>query len=107
MGCEDRGILRVFAIEGCLIGIAGIGLGLAMGLVITANLELIQRLVEQTVGFDVLPADVYQLGQLPYHIDAFQLLMISLIAMVLSIGATLLPSWQASRLDPAEGLRYE
>ena len=107
MGCEDRGILRVFAIEGCLIGIAGIGRGRAMGLVITANLERIQRLGEQTVGFDVLPADVYQLGQLPYHIDAFQLLMISLIAMVLSIGATLLPSWQASRLDPAEGLRYE
>ena len=107
MGCEDRAILRVFAIEGCLIGIAGLGLGLAMGLVITANLDLIQRLVESSVGFDVLPADVYQLGELPYHVDPLQLVLISLIAMVLSIGATLLPSWQASRLDPAEGLRYE
>ena len=78
-----------------------------MGLVITANLDLIQRLVESSVGFDVLPADVYQLGELPYHVDPLQLVLISLIAMVLSIGATLLPSWQASRLDPAEGLRYE
>ena len=92
---------------GCLIGIAGLALGLSMGLVITANLDLIQRLVEATVGFDVLPADVYQLGKLPYHVEPLQLVIISLIAMVLSIGATLLPSWQASRLDPAEGLRYE
>jgi lipoprotein-releasing system permease protein len=107
MGCTDDGILRVFAIEGFLIGVAGLALGLGMGLVITQNLDVIQSIVERTFGFDVLPANIYQLQGLPHAIEPAQLALVSLIAMVLSIGATLLPSWQASRLDPAEALRHE
>jgi lipoprotein-releasing system permease protein len=107
MGCPDEGILRVFAIEGFLIGVVGLALGIGMGLVITWNLDVIQSGVERTFGFDVLPANVYQLQRLPHAVEPAQLGLISLIAMVLSIGATLLPSWQASRLDPAEALRYE
>jgi lipoprotein-releasing system permease protein len=107
MGCADDGILRVFAIEGFLIGIVGLALGIGMGLVITWNLDVIQSGVERTFGFDVLPANVYQLQRLPHAVEPLQLGLISMIAMVLSIGATLLPSWQASRLDPAEALRYE
>ncbi len=107
MGCDDDAVLRVFATQGFLIGVAGVGFGLAMGLVITWNLDRIQNLVERIVGFDVLPANVYQLQQLPYHIIPMELAGIAVIAMVLSIGATLLPCWQAARLDPAEALRYE
>ena len=107
MGCADDGVLRVFAIEGFLIGVVGLALGIGMGLVITWNLDVIQSGVERTFGFDVLPANVYQLQRLPHAVEPAQLGLISLIAMVLSIGATLLPSWQASRLDPAEALRYE
>ena len=68
---------------------------------------MIQSVVERTFGFDVLPANIYQLQGLPHAVEPAQLALISLIAMVLSIGATLLPSWQASRLDPAEALRHE
>jgi lipoprotein-releasing system permease protein len=107
MGCDDDGILRVFAIEGFLIGVAGMLAGLGMGLVITWNLAGIQSVVERVLGVDVLPANVYQLQELPYTVIPWQLAVISLIALVLSIGATLLPSWQASRIDPAEALRYE
>jgi lipoprotein-releasing system permease protein len=107
MGCEDEGVLRVFAIEGCLIGLAGLGVGLGMGLVITWNLDRIQTVVERLLGFDVLPANIYQLESLPFYVDPLHLALISLIAMVLSVGATLLPAWQASRLEPAEALRYE
>src|SRR5262249_7162272 len=56
MGCPDAGILRVFAIEGFLIGVVGLALGIGMGLVITWNLDVIQSGVERTFGFDVLPA---------------------------------------------------
>jgi lipoprotein-releasing system permease protein len=107
MGCENEAVLRVFAIEGFLIGVGGLALGLGMGLVITWNLDLIQQMVERVLGVDVLPANIYQLQQLPYDIVPWHLVLISAIAMVLSIGATLLPSWQAARLDPAEALRYE
>ena len=107
MGCPDDGILRVFAIEGFLIGVVGLLVGIGMGLVITWNLDVIQSVVERTFGFDILPANVYQLQRLPHAVEPAQLALISFIAMVLSIGATLLPSWQASRLDPAEALRYE
>ena len=85
----------------------GLGLGLALGLILTWNLDIIQSTVERVLGFDVLPANVYQLSQLPYDVVPMHLVLISSIALVLSIGATLLPSWQASRIDPAEALRYE
>jgi lipoprotein-releasing system permease protein len=107
MGCDDDAVLRVFAIQGFLIGTAGLALGLGMGLVITSNLDVIQLVVERITGYDVLPVNVYQLSQLPYDVDPWQVAVISLIAVTLSIGATLLPSWQASQLDPAEALRYD
>lgn len=107
MGCPDEGILRLFAIQGFLIGIAGLALGLGMGLVITFNLDAIQFGVERLIGVDVLPANVYQLQSLPYQIQGDHIAYIALIAMILSTGATLFPSWQAAKLDPAEALRYE
>jgi lipoprotein-releasing system permease protein len=107
MGCDDDAILRIFAVQGLAIGLVGVLLGLGIGLVFTINLDVIQRTVERMIGIDVLPAAVYQLSGLPYDVEPGQLVLISLIAMTLSVGATLLPSWQAARLDPAEGLRYE
>jgi lipoprotein-releasing system permease protein len=107
MGCDDEAVLRVFAIQGFLIGVVGLALGMAMGLLITQNLDVIQGAVERVSGFDVLPANVYQLSDLPYDVIPWQLGAIAVIALVLSIGATLLPSWQASKMDPAEALRYE
>lgn len=107
MGAEDGTIERVFAIEGTLIGVAGTTLGVVAGIAVTGQLAWIQQRIETLTGIDTLPASVYQFSTLPSEVDPLQIALVATIAMVLSLGATLLPSRQGSRLDPAEGLRYE
>lgn len=107
MGARDASIERIFAIEGTLIGLVGTLVGVAMGLVVTTQLSWIQQQIEAVTGIDTLPASVYQFSSLPWRIDPVQIVIVAAIAMVLSLGATLLPSRQGARLDPAEGLRYE
>jgi lipoprotein-releasing system permease protein len=107
MGAHDAMIERIFAIEGTLIGLVGTAVGVAMGVVVTTQLSWIQQQIEAITGIDTLPASVYQFSSLPWRIDPVQIVLVAGIAMVLSLGATLLPSRQGAHLDPAEGLRYE
>jgi len=107
MGAEDSAIQRVFAIEGTLIGLAGTLFGVIGGIAVTAQLEWLQGRIESITGIDTLPASVYQFSTLPTQVNPVQVGFVAAIAMVLSLGATLLPSRQGARLDPAEGLRYE
>ncbi len=107
MGAADDSIERIFALEGTLIGLVGTALGVVAGLSVTARIEWIQRQIETVVGIDTLPASVYQFSTLPAEFDAGQIAAAVGIAMILSLGATLLPSRQAARLDPVEALRYE
>jgi lipoprotein-releasing system permease protein len=107
MGAREETIERIFAIEGTLIGLVGTLVGVAAGIVVTTQLAWIQRQIEDITGIDTLPASVYQFSTLPWEIDPVQIGVVATIAMVLSLGATLLPSRQGARLDPAEALRYE
>jgi lipoprotein-releasing system permease protein len=107
MGAADASIERVFAIEGTLIGLLGTVLGVISGVAVTTQLAWVQEQIEVLTGIDTLPATVYQFSTLPSEIDVGQVAIVVAIAMVLSLGATLLPSRQGSRLDPAEALRYE
>jgi len=107
MGAEDSSVERIFAIEGTLIGLVGTALGVVAGIVVTTQLDWIQGQIEAITGIDTLPASVYQLSKLPWEIDVTQIAIVAVIAMVLSLGATLLPSRQGAGLDPAEALRYE
>lgn len=107
MGADDAVIERIFAIEGTMIGLCGTLLGVAAGIIVTTQLDTIQRWVEDLFGIDALPGNVYPLSNFPWEFDPVQIGVVITLAMVLSLGATLLPSRQGARLDPAEALRYE
>jgi len=107
MGAEDDSIERIFAIEGTLIGLVGTAIGVVAGISVTARIAWIQQQVENILGIDTLPASVYQVSTLPAELDWGQIAIAVGIAMVLSLGATLLPSRQGARIDPVEALRYE
>ncbi len=107
MGARDEMIERIFAIEGTLIGLVGIVLGVIAGVSVTQQIAWVQRQIEALIGIDTLPASVYQFDTLPAQLDFGQIVIAVGIAMVLALGATLLPSRQGARLDPVEALRYE
>jgi lipoprotein-releasing system permease protein len=107
MGASDATVERIFAIEGTLIGLLGTAAGVVAGIAVTTRLPWVQTQIETVTGIDVLPATIYQFGTLPWEIDPGQIAIVMAIAMVLALGATLLPSRHGSKLDPAEALRAE
>ena len=107
MGATDAVVERIFAIEGTLIGLLGTALGVVAGVATTTQLNWVQEQIELLFGIDTLPASVYQFSALPWEIDVAQVALVVAIAMVLTLGATLIPSRSGARLQPAEALRYE
>jgi lipoprotein-releasing system permease protein len=99
MGATARSIMRIFILEGLIIGVVGTVLGLIGGYILCSILA--------TYQFISLPRDVYYISHLPVKVDGVDFFLIALAAVGISFLATLYPSWQASRLDPAEALRYE
>ncbi len=99
MGATARSVMRIFIFEGLIIGCVGTLLGLAGGYAICTLLAKFQ--------FITLPSDVYYLSRLPVKMNLLDFVLVAVSALGISFLATLYPSWQASRLDPAEALRYE
>jgi len=107
MGAPSKGILKIFIIEGLVIGILGTLLGTILGLGAAFNLEKITVFVEDLFGFKILASDVYYIDKLPSQVNPLDVVLIVVTAILISLLATLYPSWRASKLDPAEALRYE
>jgi len=99
MGAKAKSITKIFIFEGLIIGVVGTILGLIGGYGICAILGKYQ--------FISLPSDVYYISRLPVKMNGFDFLLVAISAIGISFLATLYPSWQASKLDPAEALRYE
>jgi lipoprotein-releasing system permease protein len=107
MGASSRGIMRIFLIEGLVIGVVGTFLGAVFGLLAAFNLEKITDFVEHLFGFKILSSDVYYIDKLPSQVNPLDVTLILVTAITISLVATIYPSWRASKLDPAEALRYE
>jgi lipoprotein-releasing system permease protein len=107
MGASRGSIMRVFLITGASIGIVGTLTGLLVGVVFCLNIDAIERFVSFVFQTDVFNPDVYFLTHMPEKMDPTDLILVSSMALGLSLAATLWPSWRAARLDPVEALRYE
>ncbi len=107
MGATKHAIMRVFLITGASIGIVGTIAGLILGIIFCHNIESIRQFVQWLTGTTLMDPSVYYLTRLPADIDVQETAGIVIMALALSILATLYPSWRASKLDPVEALRYE
>jgi len=107
MGASRGSIMRVFLITGASIGIVGTLTGLLVGVVFCLNIDAIEQFVSFVFQTDLFNPDVYFLTHMPEKMDPTDLILVSSMALGLSLAATLYPSWRAARLDPVEALRYE
>ncbi len=107
LGASPRSIMGIFMIQGATSGILGTLAGLGLGLLIAFNVDPIVRFIEHLLGVSFLPGSIYLISRMPSDPQSADIVPIALIAMLLSLLATLYPSWRASRVQPAEALRYE
>jgi len=106
IGISENSILRIFIVVGASIGVMGTIIGFIIGLLFTSNIQKIQNLLENITGSDLFAAEIYFLSKLPAKIDFYEVGLVVLFALVLSLLATLYPAWRASRVDPIKVLRH-
>ena len=107
MGATRGAILRIFLITGASIGVVGTLAGLALGVVVAVNVEHIRAFLSHLSRTELFPAEFYFLSRLPSAVDPTEVVTVVMMALTLSLLATIYPAWRAARLDPVEALRYE
>jgi lipoprotein-releasing system permease protein len=107
LGARPASIMQIFMVQGSFIGVFGTLLGIASGVLLAMNLETVVPFIEGLAGIDLFPAEVYYINELPSKLDWGDVGIIGTVSLLLSLLATLYPSWRASRINPAEALRYE
>jgi lipoprotein-releasing system permease protein len=107
LGLSPRGVVAVFMTQGVLIGWLGAAVGVALGLALACNVDVIVPFLEQSLGFHFMDPDVYYISGLPSEVHPGDVVRIGMAALILTFIATVYPARQAARTQPAEALRYE
>lgn len=107
LGASPGMIMKIFVVQGAVIGVIGTLIGVVAGILLASNIDVVVPFIERVAGFKVLSPEVYFLSELPSELRWRDVWTTALIALLLSLAATLYPSWRASRVNPAEALRYE
>jgi lipoprotein-releasing system permease protein len=107
MGATQGAMMRVFLITGASIGVVGTFVGFLLGTIVCLNIEEIRRFLSWLTNTQLFPPELYFLSKLPADMNLKETLAVLVMALGLSLLATLYPSWRAARLDPVEALRYE
>jgi len=107
LGASPLSIMGIFVVQGALVGIIGTVLGLLLGLGVAFHIDTIVPAIEKMLGIAFLPQEIYLISRMPSDPQGGDIIPIALISLLLAFVATLYPSWRASRVNPAEALRYE
>jgi len=107
LGAAPGSVLQIFVVQGVLIGLVGTLIGVVFGIVTALNIDVIVPAIESAFHIKFLSKDVYMIPELPSDLQAGDVVAVALMGLGLSFIATIYPSWSASRVNPAEALRYE
>jgi lipoprotein-releasing system permease protein len=107
LGATPTSIMKIFVVQGSLIGVIGTVIGVIGGILIALNVDVVVPAIEQLFRVQFLAKDVYYISELPSDLQIPDVVTVGVMSLLLSLFATLYPSWRASRVNPAEALRYE
>ncbi|MBX3606258.1 MAG: lipoprotein-releasing ABC transporter permease subunit [Piscinibacter sp.] len=107
IGASPRSIMGIFMVQGATSGVIGTLVGVLLGLLIAFNVDVIVPAIERALNVSFLPGSIYVISRMPSEPQSGDIVPIALISLLLAFVATLYPSWRASRVQPAEALRYE
>lgn len=107
LGASQGSIMAIFMIEGTIVGLVGVAAGVAAGLLVAENVGAIVSAIEALMGVEFLPKEIYFISTMPSDPRLSDIVPIAVFSFLLSLAATVYPSWRAARIHPAEALRYE
>ncbi len=107
LGASPRSIMKVFIVQGTLIGVLGTTLGVIGGVLLAYNIEAVIAAIERVFSVQFLSREVYYISEIPSDLQLPDVITVAAVSFVLTLLATLYPSYRASKVNPAEALRYE
>jgi lipoprotein-releasing system permease protein len=107
LGASPRSVMGIFMVQGAASGVIGTASGVLLGLLVALNIDVIVPAIERLLGISFLPGSIYLITRMPSDPQAADIVPIGVISLLLAFVATVYPSWRASRVNPAEALRYE